>query len=53
MLVVERMGIVSFLGAMQTESVVDYEMVTCSQVHWMSEDSEEWNTYFRGRAEAG
>ena len=53
MLVVEKMGIVSFLVAMQTETVVDYEKATCSQVRWMSEDPEEWNTYFRGRAEAG
>ena len=42
-----------FPWTMQTESVVDFEKATCSQVHWMSEDSEEWNTYFRERAEAG
>ena len=52
MLVVEKMRIVSFIGSMQTESVVDYEKATCSHFHWMSKDSEEWNTYFRGRTEA-
>ena len=53
MLVVEKTGIVSFVGSMQTEIVVDYEKATCSHFHWMSKDSEEWNTYFRGRSEAG
>ena len=42
--------IVSFLGAVQTERVVDSK-TTRSQFYWMSKDSEEWNRD-PGRTEA-
>ena len=53
MLVVEKWELWSFPGATQTKSVIDNEKATCSQFHWMSKDSEEWNTYLLGRTEAG